>query len=87
MVGALSVGGFVAGAIAGTRIGPALLPDGSESPYGPLFGLFGAAFGGAIMATGLEGVGSALRARLRVPGRPPSTGCSGRRWPRSSASG
>jgi hypothetical protein len=67
VLGALSLAGFVVGAVLGTRLGPELLPEGSESPYGPLFGLFGAAVGGAIMATGLEGVGSALRRRLTFP--------------------
>ena len=64
VVGALSVAGFIGGAILGTRLGPSLLPEGSSSPYAPLFGLFGALLGGAILATGLEGLGSALRDRL-----------------------
>lgn len=68
VVGLLSLAGFVAGAIAGTRLGPMLLPEGAQSPYAPLFGLFGAAFGGALLATGLEGIGAALRSRLTFPG-------------------
>ncbi|HYF25524.1 MAG TPA: MarP family serine protease [Baekduia sp.] len=68
VVGALSLAGFVGGAVLGTRLGPELVPDGSASPYAPLFGLFGALLGGAILATGLEGVGAALRARIVVPG-------------------
>ena len=67
VVGALSLAGFVLGAFIGTRVGPALVPDGSESPYAPLFGLFGAVVGGAILATGLQGVGAAVRARLTLP--------------------
>src|SRR5690242_15466952 len=38
ILGALSLIGFVAGAFIGTRIGPLLLPEGSASPYAPLFG-------------------------------------------------
>ncbi|MDQ6914328.1 MAG: MarP family serine protease [Actinomycetota bacterium] len=64
IVGALSLVGFAAGAFLGTRIAPALLPGGSHSPYAPLFGLLGALIAGAILATGLEGVGWALRQRV-----------------------
>jgi S1-C subfamily serine protease len=68
IVGALSFAGFVGGAIVGTRIGPKLLTGGSSSPYAPLFGLLGAAIGGTILATGLQGAGISLRRRLRLPG-------------------
>jgi hypothetical protein len=68
IVGALSLAGFLGGAYLGTRLGPKLLPDGSESPYAPLFGLFGAVLGGTLIASGLEGVGIHLRQRLRLPG-------------------
>jgi len=68
VVGALSLVGFALGAFAGTRLGPLVLPEGSESPYAPLFGLVGALAVGAILAAGLEGLGSALRRRLRGPG-------------------
>lgn len=64
VVGALSVAGFAAGAVLGTRIGPALLSDGAASPYAPLFGLFGALLGGLILSSGLSGLGAALRDRL-----------------------
>jgi S1-C subfamily serine protease len=66
IVGALSLAGFVGGAFLGTRIAPALLAGGSRSPYAPLFGLLGALIAGAILATGLEGVGWAVRRRLGV---------------------
>jgi S1-C subfamily serine protease len=66
-VGALSLVGFVGGAFLGTRLGPHLLPDGAQSPYAPLFGLMGALFAGAVLATGLEGVALALRRRVRMP--------------------
>jgi S1-C subfamily serine protease len=68
IVGALSLAGFLAGAWIGTRLGPKLLPEGSESPYAPLFGLFGAVLGGTLISSGLEGVGIHLRRRMRLPG-------------------
>lgn len=68
IVGALSFAGFLGGAFIGTRIGPLLLPRGSSSPYAPAFGLFGAILAGAILASGLEGVGFRLRRSLVLPG-------------------
>jgi S1-C subfamily serine protease len=68
LTGALSLLGFALGAFLGTRLGPHLLPDGSQSPYAPLFGLLGALVAGAILATGFEGIGSRLRGFLRIPG-------------------
>jgi S1-C subfamily serine protease len=67
IVGVLSFGGFALGAFVGTRLGPLLLPQGSASPYAPGFGLIGALLGGAILASGLEGVGFRLR-RFLFPG-------------------
>ena len=67
IVGVLSLSGFVAGAIAGTRLADALLGGGGASPYAPLFGLFGALTAGAILALGLEGIGVRLRRGLRLP--------------------
>ena len=69
IVGVLSFGGFALGAFIGTRLGPLLLPQGSASPYAPAFGLVGALLAGAILATGLEGLGWRLRrTTLLVPG-------------------
>jgi S1-C subfamily serine protease len=68
IVGALSFGGFAIGAFLGTRLGPLLLPRGSSSPYAPAFGLFDALLAGAILASGLEGLGWRLRRVLRLPG-------------------
>jgi uncharacterized membrane protein required for colicin V production len=68
IVGALSFAGFALGAFLGTRLGPLLLPRGSSSPYAPAFGLIGALLAGAILATGLEGLGFRLRRTLIVPG-------------------
>ena len=66
--GALSFCGFALGAFLGTRLAPLLLPQGSSSPYAPAFGLLGALLGGAILASGLEGVGFRLRRTLIIPG-------------------
>jgi uncharacterized membrane protein required for colicin V production len=68
IVGALSFGGFAAGAFLGTRLGPLILPKGSDSPYAPAFGLVGAVLAGAILAGGLEGLGFRLRRTLTIPG-------------------
>lgn len=65
---ALSLLGFAAGAWLGTRLGPLILEDGAESPFAPVFGLMGALTAGAMMAAGFEGIGSALRSKLRAPG-------------------
>ncbi len=64
LVGAFSLAGFVAGAYLGSRLGPELLPDGSESPYAPAIGLAGAVLVGGILAVTGEGAGFALRSRL-----------------------
>jgi S1-C subfamily serine protease len=68
IIGALSLLGFLAGAFAGSRIAPALLSEGSESPYAPLVTLFGALLLGAIAAVGMEGLARGLHRRL-VRGR------------------
>jgi len=67
IVGVLSLGGFVAGAIAGTRVADALLSGGASSPYAPLFGLVGALGAGAFLAVGFESIGVRLRRGLRLP--------------------
>ncbi|MHB8532208.1 MAG: MarP family serine protease [Solirubrobacteraceae bacterium] len=67
IVGALSFAGFALGAFLGTRIAPLVLPRGAASPYAPAFGLVGALLGGAILASGLEGLGFRLRRTLIVP--------------------
>ncbi|HEV2980702.1 MAG TPA: MarP family serine protease [Solirubrobacteraceae bacterium] len=68
IVGVLSFAGFALGAFVGTRLGPLVLPDGSSSPYAPAFGLLGALLAGAILASGLEGVGLRVRRALVIPG-------------------
>jgi S1-C subfamily serine protease len=68
IVGALSLAGFVLGALIGTRVAPLVLSQGARSPYAPLFGLLGALLAGGVFASGLEGVGARARSRLHVPG-------------------
>lgn len=67
IVGVLSLAGFALGAFVGTRLASALLSAGNASPYAPAFGLFGALLAGAILATGLEGLGLRLRRAVRLP--------------------
>jgi len=64
VVGGLALVGFLGGAYLGTRAVPLLLPDGSSSPYAPMFGLIGAFLGGVILSLSLEGLGTALRRRV-----------------------
>src|SRR3954447_11765439 len=67
IVGALSLIGFAAGAVAGARLAPLLLKEGSHSPYAPLFALLGAIILGGIFAMGLESLGFKLRGLLVGP--------------------
>jgi Trypsin-like peptidase domain/Colicin V production protein len=64
VVGALSLGGFVAGAFLGSRIAPLLLSGGSESPYTPLVTLVVAVTLGGVLATALETLGFGLRRKM-----------------------
>jgi S1-C subfamily serine protease len=64
IVGVLTLLGFGAGAIAGSRIGPLLLAEGSESPYAPLLAALGALLAGALVAVTLESLALSMRARL-----------------------
>jgi S1-C subfamily serine protease len=68
VAGALALVGFAIGAFVGTRVGPLVLPDGSDSAWAPAFGLMGALLAGAVLAMGFEGLGARLRARVRAPG-------------------
>lgn len=68
IVGVLSFGGFVIGAFLGTRLAPLVLNEGSSSPYAPALGLVGALLAGAILASGMEGLGFRVRRALIVPG-------------------
>ena len=64
IVGALSLAGFAGGAFVGSRLGPMLLEEGSESPYAPLSALLGALLVGGVLASALELLGFHLRRRL-----------------------
>jgi hypothetical protein len=64
VVGALSLGGFVAGAFLGSRLATVLLSGGSESPYAPLVTLVVAVILGGVLATLLETLGFELRRRM-----------------------
>jgi S1-C subfamily serine protease len=66
VVSALSLAGFAAGAVAGSRLGPLLLAEGSRSPYAPLFALMGALFVGGFVAVLLEEVGMKIRRRITL---------------------
>jgi len=67
LVGAVSLVGFLVGAVIGTRLGPLLLAGGDRSPYAPLFGLAGALLAGGILAGGLEGVAVRARSAMHLP--------------------
>ncbi len=64
IVGALTLGGFGVGAFLGSRLGPIVLSQGSDSPYAPLCGAIGALLVGALAAMMLEGMALGLRRRL-----------------------
>jgi S1-C subfamily serine protease len=64
IVGTLTLLGFAVGAFAGSRLGPLLLNQGSESPYAPLCAALGALLAGALVAVTLESLGLGLRSRL-----------------------
>lgn len=65
---ALPLGGFVAGAVIGSRLGQALLAEGAESEYAPLAAVAGGILLGAFLAVALDGVAAVLRARLHRGG-------------------
>ena len=64
IVGALTLVGFAVGAFLGSRIGPLVLQQGSESPYSPLFAALGALLVGAVVAVTLESLALGLRAKV-----------------------
>ncbi|HET7122221.1 MAG TPA: MarP family serine protease [Solirubrobacterales bacterium] len=64
IVGALTLVGFGFGAFAGSRIGPLVLAQGSESPYAPLCAALGALLVGALTAVALETFALGLREKV-----------------------
>ncbi|HEY6960870.1 MAG TPA: CvpA family protein [Gaiellaceae bacterium] len=63
---ALSLAGLAAGAVAGARLAPHFLHNGSSSPYTPVAGLVGAAIGALVLQTVASLAGSSLRRALFV---------------------
>lgn len=66
VVTALSLGGLVVGAYAGSRIAPHLLSGGSDSAWTPVAGLIGAVLGAVILQTAAGIAGSMLRGGFRL---------------------
>jgi S1-C subfamily serine protease len=78
IVGAMTLLGFGAGAFAGSRLGPLLLTNGSESPYAPLCAALGALLAGALVAVAVESFALGLRAKvIRRPGLHLADGAGG----------
>jgi S1-C subfamily serine protease len=68
VAGVLALVGFAGGAFLGSRLGPALLPDGNASPYAPLVSLVCAVTGGSILAGVFETAGFFIRRSVPLPG-------------------
>ena len=66
VAGSLALIGFLAGAWAGSRLGPMVLPGGEASPWSPLFSLGGALLIGATLAILLETIGLHARRGYRA---------------------
>ena len=64
LIAGLGLGGFAAGSILGSRLGPLLLDGGSSSPYAPGVALIGGILGGAAIAVIGEALARAVRGRL-----------------------
>jgi S1-C subfamily serine protease len=63
-IGALSAAGVIVGGLVGARLAPHLLPDGSASPYTPLFALFGAAGFAILFEVFGSSIGAAIRRKI-----------------------
>jgi S1-C subfamily serine protease len=64
MASALPLAGFVLGVALGGRLGPALLPQGAESPYAPPVTVLSGLLLGVVLAVAMQGIAELLRARL-----------------------
>jgi uncharacterized membrane protein required for colicin V production len=68
MASVLPLAGFVVGAALGGRLGPALLPQGGESPYAPAITVLSGLVVGVALAVAMQGVAALLRTRLLARG-------------------
>jgi S1-C subfamily serine protease len=64
IVGLMTLIGFGAGAVLGSRLAPLILSNGTASPYAPLLAAVGALMGGAVFAVTLESMALGLRAKI-----------------------
>lgn len=64
LIGISSLVGFLGGTLIGTRIAAAVLAEGSQSPYAPLFGLAGGLAFGAFVAEVTMTLGYRFRSRF-----------------------
>jgi len=65
---ALPLAGFVAGAVLGGRLGPALLAGGGESQYAPLITVLAGLIVGTVLAVVMQGIAAGLRLRYLPAG-------------------
>jgi uncharacterized membrane protein required for colicin V production len=78
IVGALTLGGFAAGALLGSRVAPEILDQGSHSPYAPLFAAVGGLLVGSVIAVTLEEFALGIRRSIvRGPGTNTLDGAGG----------
>lgn len=66
VLSAFSLVGLAVGAYVGSRVGPHVLPGGSDSTWTPIAGLIGAVFGAMLFQFGALVAGSFVRGGLRV---------------------
>ncbi len=64
IVGAITLLGFGLGAFLGSRVGPWLLNQGSQSPYAPLCAAIGAMLIGSLIAVTMEAFALGLRSKV-----------------------
>ncbi len=64
----LSFVGFIGGALLGARLGPVVLPNGTDDVNAPVAALFGAVLLGTLLGGALQQVGYRIRRRLRGNG-------------------
>jgi S1-C subfamily serine protease len=74
---ALSLAGFIVGAVIGSRVAPLLLSQGDRSPYAALFALFGALLLGSGVAMLCEAFANKLRGLMIFPGLKFADGIAG----------